>query len=223
MSSDIKPISILYLWLLVTRGGESLLKDITPEFKAENRRPLVAAGLLREEGRPIRLTVTDAGWHHLATHVDAPLNTRSAAGIAVTQGLLGAMHRVMERDGYSLAELFSPPSPALPASTPTPAEPEPATQTGDTGDADDDTGLVWNRLAEKWDALQDADRGLRLEAVRPVFPDLSRERLDQALLALQRAGKIVVYPYDDGERITPAVREAALTVNGRALHVLYKK
>ncbi len=205
MSEEIKPICLLHMWLLVTRGGEALLKDIRPECKPEYRRPLLARGLMEESpaGRTKKLSLTDAGWHYLATHMTDSVKTASAAaGAVVLQGVLAAMHRHMRETDVTLAELFSP-------------------QTSGQDSLSEAT--LWDRLSRSWSQLQEADDGIRMEKLRPAFSDVTRERLDSALLALQKEGKIVIYPYDDGERITPEVREAALWVGGRDLHIVYKK
>lgn len=202
MSDEIKPLGLLHMWLLVTRGGETLLKDIRPECKPECRRPLVARGLIEETpaGRSKKLTLTDAGWHYLATHMTDSINTRAAVSATVLQGVLGAMHSYMQGAGVTLAEVFSQ-----------------RVKTDFNADA------LWHRLLRSWNRLQEADDGIRLEKLRAAFGDVQRACLDSALLELQKRGKIVIYHYDDGERVTPEVKEAALRVNGRDLHIVYKK
>lgn len=214
MTDEIKPISLLYMWLLFTRGGEALLRDIRPECKPEYRRPLVSRGLVAEirEGRTKRLSLTDAGWHYLATHMTDSIKTMSAATSAeVLQGMLATVCRYMQGAGINLAELLSP------AVT---AEPDVVEPTRKAPDSDDE---LWNRLSRSWRRLQEADDGIRLETLRAECADLPRERLDKALLEWQKQGKIVIYPYDDGERVTPEAKAAALKVNGRELHVIYQK
>lgn len=216
MSDEMKPISLLYMWLLVTRGGEALLRDIRPECKPEYRRPLVAMGLLAESpaGRTKKLSLTDAGWHYLSTHMTDSVKTMSAAASSdVLQGVLAAMHRHMREAEVSLAEMFSPET-KTDSSAEAPAGQEPVL---------DAVSELWSRLVRSWSRLQEADDGIRLEKLRPAFVDVARERLDEALLEWQKQGKIVIYPYDDGERVTPEVREAALKAGGRDLHIIYQK
>lgn len=214
MSDELKPISLLYMWLLATRRGEALLKDIRPECKPEYRRPLAVKGLITEtpEGRSKRLSLTDAGWHYLATHMMDPIKTMSAAaGANVLQGVLAALHHHMSAKDVSLAEMFAPT-----LSTDSMSEPPPRQDFA----SDDD---LWARLCHSWGQLQQADEGIPLEKLRPAFADVARPRLDSALLDWQKQGKIVIYPYDDGERVTPLVKEAALNANGRDLHIIYQK
>lgn len=216
MSDEMKPISLLYMWMLVTRGGEALLKDIRPECKPEYRRPLVAMGLLAElpAGNKKKLVLTDAGWHYLSTHMTNSVKTMSAAASSdVLQGVLAAMHRHMREAGVGLAEMFSPEAKTGSAAE-TPAGRDSALDSGDD---------LWSRLVRSWSRLQEADDGIRLEKLRPAFADVARERLDEALLEWQKQGKIVIYPHDDGERVTPEVKDAALKAGGRDLHVIYQK
>ncbi|MCC8164911.1 MAG: hypothetical protein LIQ31_01860 [Planctomycetes bacterium] len=243
MSDEIKPIGLLYMWLLVTRGGDACLKDIRPACKPAYRQPLIDKGLVEEtpEGRTKRLTLTDAGWHYLATHMTAPLQTMSAATSgAVLQGIFAALDRHLRERDINLAELFSPPSasasrndspesvePVESVEEVAPGEAEETDKTGETGTdareqsaSDDD---LWHRLARSWASLQESDEGIPLEKLRPAFPDETRERLDAALLEWQREHRIVIYPYDDGERITAEVKNAALRASGRDLHVIYQK
>lgn len=203
MSEEIKPLGLLYMWLLVTRGGEALLKDIRPECKPEHRRPLLAGGLIEETpaGRSKKLTLTDAGWHYLSTHMTDSINARAVVTTAnVLQGVLGTVHAYMQGADVNLAEIFSPKL-----------------------KIDFNADTFWNRLLRSWRRLRETDDGIRLEKLRPAFGDVPRARLDSVLLELQKQGKIVIYPYDDGERVTPEVREAALRVNGRELHIIYQK
>lgn len=216
MSDEIRPISLLYMWLLVTRGGEALLRDIRPECKREYRRPLIARGLIEETpaGRTKKLSLTDAGWHYLATHMTDPVNTMSAATTAnVLQGVLAAMDRHMRSTDATFAEVFATPV-AADAAEKASVVREPIRE------GDDE---LWARLSQAWSGLQEADMGIRLDKLRPAFADVSRERLDRALLDWLKQDKIVIYPYDDGERVTPEVKAAALKAAGRDLHLIYKK
>lgn len=194
------------MWQLVTRGGEALLKDIRPECKPAYRRPLLAQGLIEESrvGRATKLSLTDAGWHYLATHMTDSVKTMSAATSAsVLQGLLAAMHAHMQKNDVTIAEIFSPIAESA--------------ERGVSGNT------LWDRLSRSWSTLQEADDGIRLEKLRHFLADVARESVDSALLEWQKQGKIVIYPYDDGERITPAVREAALRIHGREGHIIYLK
>lgn len=216
MSDEIKPIGLLCMWLLVTRGGDALLRDIRPECKAEYRRPLVARGLIEEaqEGRTKRLSLTDAGWHYVATHMDAPVKSMSAGMLSnVLQGVLAMLLRHMTEKEYSFAEMFAPAS----------ASAIPAGETPDGRKASASGDGLWGRLSRSWSQWQQADEGISLETLRSAFSEVSRDDLDNALREWQRQGRIVIYPYDDGERITPEVKAAALSVNGRDLHTIYRK
>lgn len=216
MTDEIRPKGLSYMWLLATRGGDALLKDIRPECRPEHRRPLVARGLVTEtpEGRSKRLSLTDAGWYYLGTHMTDSVQTASAAlATNVLQGLLAALDRHLADRDCTLAEFFSP-APRTDAMRTDTEKTEPV-----SASADD----LWLRLSRSWGELQYVDEGIPLETLRTAFADVPRERLDHALLAWQKDGKIVIYPYDDGERVTPEAKRAALTVNGRDLHVIYRK
>lgn len=236
MSDEIKPLSLLCMWQLFTCGGETLLKDMRPKYKPECRRPLVDGGLIEETpaGRSKKLTLTDAGWHYLDTHMTDSINAHAAAASAnVLQGVLDVLHSYMRRTGVTLAELSSQKARNdgscfqlgeagfQPVEIEHSAGEEHPIQNMSRNDFDADA--LWHRLLRSWNRLQEADDGIRLEKLRAAFGDVQRAELDSALLELQTRGKIVIYHYDDGERVTPEVKEAALRVNGRELHIIYKK
>ena len=62
---------------------------------------------------------------------------------------------------------------------------------------------------------------LRLSDLRLTLPEVARGDLDSLLLSLQRAGRVVIYRFDDPLRITRADEAAALQTAGGPRHYLY--
>lgn len=71
-------------------------------------------------------------------------------------------------------------------------------------------------------ALRPAGKAVDLKEIRPILGG-TREEQDAALIAAQRAGRIVLYRNDDTPSITAADHEAALLVGGQPRHLLYVK
>lgn len=214
MSDELKPISLLVMWLLASRGGEAPLKDLGVRVDYEYRKPLMAKGFLSEErrGNGKLLTLSDSGWYHLSMHMDAPIGSKSAAVAgAVLQNVLAALNRLMNDRDIRLSEVFAPPANA--AERPPPAE----------GASGGEAYAMWSRLDGLWSSLQDADESIGLDKARGAFPEMSRHAFDANLMALQRMRKIVINPHDDPERVTPELRAAALRVGDRDMHFIYRK
>ncbi len=79
-----------------------------------------------------------------------------------------------------------------------------------------------------WRAYRDAGGGnanvrVDLSALRDRMADVPRERLDAALLELQRGNKLVLMQKDDPLSITEADESAAIRVAGHLRHIIYMK
>jgi hypothetical protein len=63
---------------------------------------------------------------------------------------------------------------------------------------------------------------VRLATLRAELPDIPRERLDAALLAMATRGGVALYPLENPVEIGPQDREAVLrTPTGHERHLIY--
>jgi hypothetical protein len=62
---------------------------------------------------------------------------------------------------------------------------------------------------------------VRLAQLRQRLAAIPRPRLDALLLQLQTEGKLVLYPLDNPQEISPEDRQAALEVAGFERHIVY--
>lgn len=212
-------LQTLFMWSLVVKGGGAWKQDVAPDLPAPKRKQLVAAGLLlenwetrRDRKRPVRslrLELSDAGWRHLEQNMSAGLATRSAAGAAVLGEVLIALERLMRRRGLTLAEAFDPEADGGEERDAEPPPPE------------TDADALLERIRASRGRLAEPGGGITLAALRRELAPLGAERLDPALAALAKAGRIVLYPFDDPRRLTEPERKAALRLAGRDVHILY--
>jgi hypothetical protein len=211
MTFNSNPQQALYLWSLLTAGGEGFLKDQTYQPEASDRKALVHAGHLEEEkrrhpasGRPaIFNSLTEYGWRWAEENLDAPL-AKSAKGALVLQALLRRISAFLDSSKLSLAELLVP---AL-------GSPEPSAR-----DLAARIREAYIRLAQgRWNTR------VRLADLRQELSDVDRNTLDGELLGLQDRHAVVLYPLDDPQEIGSADREAAIDVGGVGKrHIVYMK
>jgi len=138
------------------------------------------------------LSLTEAGWDWAANHLDAEISKKSPAASFVLQDMLGKLKDHLATTGISLADFICPPSRNQDVASP-------------------DTP---QRVREGYSQASGGRWNVRVRLVdlRAVLADVPRDRLDAALLALERDGGLVLYPLDDPREIRPE-DEAAAVVN----------
>ena len=62
---------------------------------------------------------------------------------------------------------------------------------------------------------------VRLADLRAALPDVTRDDLDKAILAMGDRGALVLYPIENPRELTYRDREAAILVGGEASHLVY--
>jgi hypothetical protein len=65
--------------------------------------------------------------------------------------------------------------------------------------------------------------GLKISVIKQSLTQYSFQAIDSALLELESQDKIVLFPFDDPSRITPADKELCLQVSGVVRHYLFIK
>ena len=195
----------LLLWrLAVAEGGGMFLKNLESDPGAARRGTLLKAGLIASEKRKTPkgstagfLTLTDAGWGWCQGHLGDDLPGRAVkADRAVLERLLKLLGRSLRATGGSFGTLIL-------------AAEEPDEDTTDEPTDEPDRGREVIAACRAAGGGQAGVR-VRLSDLRPRLPDLPRGEVDGALLALERAGELVLDPLEDPLDVRPADREAAL-------------
>jgi DNA-binding PadR family transcriptional regulator len=205
MSFQPSPLQTLILWRLLTNGGQAYQGEIRPELKKRDRDALEQAGFIEHDRRrnskgrqAIYIQLTDKAWAWAGEHMHAELSSGSKAASPIFQAFLTKLQPVLQQHQIPLAEIFSPTEIAHSQ------EPE-------------------QQLREAYFALSEGKPNVRvrLAQLRQRLTTLPRSRLDTLLLQLQTEGKLVLYPLDDPQEISPEDREAALDVAGFERHIVY--
>jgi hypothetical protein len=160
------------------------------------------------------LTEKGRGW--LADHIGDPVSPRAAVPPALLNFLLAGLARLGPgRDVLGV----------LAGGAPRAFQPQRAAASGGAGAPPKAPGLEPKELLRR---IRRLDRGLfmpggglRFAELRRALPEFGRGDVDQALMALQKAGDLVLYPFDNPALITEDDRRAVLMVAGAARHYLF--
>lgn len=225
MSYEPKPVECLFLWRLAAAGGGDWKKAIKPDLDAVTRGRLVDARLIEQQKRKpegsnravLHLSLTDGGWAWLADHMDAELPKRANANETL-RVLIGQLKRFLDARDLSLAELFTVPLTPTPAQAPRP-EPPPIPPSPEAN------GEALSVLIETaYHRLSGGRKNVRIHLadLREELPNVSRERLDDALLEMATHGAVTLYTLQNPVEIQPRDHAAALrTASGHERHILY--
>jgi hypothetical protein len=219
MSYEPKPIEQLMLWWLAISSGTGWQKDCKPQIKKSDRERLMKAGFIDVDRvkQAYRLTLTDAGWNHLAEHTTASITSGGRPNLVpVLSGFLAQLDRYLSANNLSLADFFRPQPQPIPA-TDSSVEPQrngaPATPTD-----------LPQRILDAYHRLS-GGRGnvrVRLADLRDALADVPRPALDDALLQLATRGQAALYRLDNPLEISSRDREAVLmTPAGDPRHLIY--
>jgi len=197
----LEPILVLALWVLLFTGKEPKISEMKPQLSPKRRKVLQDRGLveLEKRGRARHLVLTDEAWRWAAEHLDADFSINVNGGRALA-GLLPRLKAYLDRHGVSLAEILA--SGELPAS--------------------DD---IETRIREAYRAASGGEWNvrIRLADLRRELADIPRETQDRALLEMQSAGVLALYPNNDPRDLTGEDHAAALDVVGARRHLVYMK
>lgn len=210
MAAAPTPQQTLLLWRLIAEGGQ-FQADIKPKVGPKDRDPLLRARLIRAEQRKkdgkgraqTFLDATDAGWSWAADHLDAPI-ARSQEAAPILQAWLTKLMAYMQRTGTPLAAILSEQKEADPLPTGAIEEIEGQIQSAYLAV----TGGRWHERA-------------RLSSMRPLLAGVPRETLDTKLREMQRAKRLVLYRLDNPREIEPADHDAAISIGGEPVHIVY--
>lgn len=218
MGDGISQLLVLLMWNLLFTGDEPMVSKAKPGVTSAKLKPLLNAGLivLEKRGRGNHIVLTDRAWQWAEENLDAEFSTSPNASIAL-RGLLPKLKHYLKTTGTPLAEVLAaiePEAPATPADTPAaaPAEPQPRPT---IEDAIRDAYLALS--GGRWDTR------VRLAQLRERLAAYPRANLDNALLRMQTAGRLVLYRLDDPQDTFDADRDAALYLGSDPRHLVYMK
>lgn len=219
MSDEIPPLLVLLMWNLLFTGDEPMVSKAKPGVDRKKLIPLLDGGLivLEKRGRANHIVLTDRAWQWAEEHLDAEFSPRANATPAL-QGLLPRLKNYLQQTGTPLAELLNTevvPSPA-PEVPPTEAV-VPPTPASDVPIEDAIRRAYLTLSGNQWNSR------VRLASLREQLGAYPRAELDQVLLRLQTAGRLVLYRLDDPQDTFDADRAAALYLGSDPRHLVYMK
>ncbi|GJD49722.1 hypothetical protein OPKNFCMD_2455 [Methylobacterium crusticola] len=219
MSETPTPKQALILWCLLGRCGSAPQSTLVPRVGKADRDALVAGRFIdvAKQGRTLRLTVADKGWHWAGAHMRGPL----PPGFRVLQDWLERMQAHLEAQGRTLADLVGP-MPAEPAPDTPPSRPRraPAVKRAKPPGP----RQLRARIEQAYVALTGGEKAkaVRLSALRAHLADLDRTIVDAGLAAILRGDPTArLSQFSDPKSLTAAEREAAFAPAGEPFHILW--
>jgi hypothetical protein len=222
MSDKLTPKQTLLMWCLLGCRGEALQRSIVPRAEANDRKVLVARGLISEgrHGQSIVLRVEDKGWRWASEHLrdELPLNFR------VLQQWLGRVHDFLAETDRPLADFIGPPMeslPVLPPKKPRPLKPRKPTSKKPKPPS---PAQVRQRIEAAYLAVTNGRKAesVPLSRLRAELSDLHRKTVDEGLLRiLQGDDKARLGQISDPKALTQDERDAAFSPGGEPYHLLW--
>jgi hypothetical protein len=201
------------LLLLMAEAREISNTELNERYKftlnGQSRRKLndLRYVATRKVGRGFAHQLDDKGWVRIREELALENPRARALGAA-----LAALHdnlrdRVLPRTGcHNLGELFSR------------AEDVPQADAVQPGD---DAGPLEERIRKAYVSLAHEPGGwVSLARLRPLFPDVDRADLDEALRRLNRERDVNIVPESNQKTLTAEQIEAAVDIGGRHKHLL---
>ncbi|MDR3203369.1 MAG: hypothetical protein LBV23_01300 [Deltaproteobacteria bacterium] len=214
-------INLLSLWSILAGGGTRWNCLVKPVISPKSRKFLQQKGLievlkhrpsaeefevLKKEGLAkansasprLKIFLTEKGRRYLSENLSGQPFGRSPAATTILNWLLSSLDRARSQ-GVEVFKFLGLP-------TPQPSK-------------SDSELLTFLKSLEPFRFMPGGS--LRLAALRSLLPDWRPKDLDWALLELQKQGKLVLYAFDDPDRIGPDDERAALRVGGVVRHHLF--
>ncbi len=206
------PKSEILLWKLLLTGEEPAKSQLKPKHSAKELKLLEERGLIEykttvEKGRKVaRLALTDKAWDWASTTPPTAIaRSKSPEAAVVLQKVLEILVDYVQRESVPLAHILKPAGSGQPLS--------------DFGQAKVDPAFL-EKVFRTCEEMGGRHSRVYLSDLRQRFPQVPRQQLDQALVALDRQTKIVLMPIDDPLSITPAIEAAAITLSGAKRYFL---
>nr|WP_240927031.1 hypothetical protein [Rhodococcus kroppenstedtii] len=196
------------------------LREFASEPKKASRDKLVRRGVvsLGKSGRSMTLELTDKGWKAAYDLMGDEAPPRANRALFT---VLAGLRRWMDRDDVRPAEVFFPrDTPAEIEPLPTPANavvPQAVREQESAGAGPDLETRIRRAYA---DLAREPGARVRLTRLRPALSDVPRDRLDDALVALQRKPGVSLIPEENQKTLSDDDRAAAVTVGNQRNHLL---
>ncbi|MFH1137689.1 MAG: hypothetical protein V1816_16605 [Pseudomonadota bacterium] len=195
----LSPRQVLALWNLLFSGAQPAVSKLKPPLTPGERQGLESSGLivLEKRGRARHVLVTNKAWAFAAEHLDAGF-ARSEFAADALAGLLESLGRYLETRSLDLVDFFV--------------------------NLDEPVGARQKILQAYLRASGGRSRvRVRLTRLRALLPELERDKLDQALIGMQRdaAYNLVLWPLDDPRDLRPEDARDAVVVSGQVRHIIY--
>ncbi|MBB4196771.1 hypothetical protein CCR94_20830 [Rhodoblastus sphagnicola] len=202
----------LLLWVLLTRGGGALQKDIAAFVDAKDRRALEKLGYVgtSKQKRANFIELTDRGWRDLG-EIEPRLflegEPRISADRRMLQFVLASLGGFARRNSYTLHDIFAPAK----------SEPVPVAPAGEPSG-----GAIEQQIREAFFAIagRPAQDDVRLSALRARLKHIDRKDLDAALIAM-REKRAAILTNLDNPRDIEAEGDAALKSGIHVFHLLW--
>jgi hypothetical protein len=210
--THLTPKQQILLWVLLTRGGGALQKDIKSFVEAKDRRALEKLGYVStaKQKRPIFIELTDRGWRDLGD-IEPRLfeegEPRISADRRMLQFVLASLGAFARQKNYTLNEIFAPAQPGPSADAPA-REPPGAP--------------IEQQIREAFFAIagRPPQKNVRLRTLRERLKHIDRKELDAALIAMREEGAAQLMNLDNPLDIK-AEGDAALTSGIHVFHLLW--
>jgi hypothetical protein len=210
--THLTPKQQILLWVLLTRGGGALQKDIEKFVHAKDRRALEKLDYVSttKQKRANFIELTDRGWRDLGD-IEPRLfeegEPRISADRRMLQFVLASLSVFARRKNYTLNEIFAP------------AKPEP----GADAPAREPPGApIEKQIREAFFAIagRPARDNVRLGALREKLKHIDRKDLDAALIAMREKRTAQLMNLDNPRDID-SEGDAALKSGAHVFHLLW--
>ncbi|MBF8185188.1 hypothetical protein ITP53_05420 [Nonomuraea sp. K274] len=154
-------------------------------------------------GRAYVHVLTDAGWVRLAEDLRAGrIPPQSGSSGAMAGALLGWLPRFMERNDLRLSEVFQP-------------------DEDEAGPGDPSDDLEARIRAAYSRVAAEPGTWVTLTELRRVLGEAPKDRVDEALVRMERLPDVNLVPESNQKTLTPEDREAAVIIGAQAKHLLW--
>ena len=211
MNDSLSKTQSLVVFKLLFTGETPLQSKLAPDLKPIERQDLVDRGLVRLEPRPKgrgkQVTLTDKAWEWATQNLQAELMISKYSTPAL-EAVLRRLDAFLRARSLTLPDIF---------------QVTPAVEAGPADEGTQGTVSLPERIRQGCLALS---RGayrvaIRLADLKQTLPDLSWPAIDDALLAMQRAGELSLQSDEGPRAVSELDHRAAIRILGQERHLVY--